>query len=75
MYAYSTSHEGVYGSLTIYPCAQRLPVLPNQSTSVVVESDNHPILSLNLLGRSYHYSMPYIPSSDFICRCRPHGSS
>jgi len=72
---YSTSHEGVYGSLTIYPCAQRLPVLPNQSTSVVVESDNHPILSLNLLGRSYHYSMPYIPSPDFICRCRPHGSS
>lgn len=53
-------------SLTIYPRANRLPILPNQRTCIVVKPDDHPIRSLQLLPSPHHHRMSYVSALDSV---------
>ena len=61
--------------LTVDPGPQRLPVLRNESASIIIKADDHTILPLHLLLRSHNNGMSYIASLDFVASCNTSGTT
>lgn len=64
--AYPKQPQSHSTKLTINSRANRLPILPDQCTSIVIESNHHSILPLHLLGCPYYDCVPDVSSSHFV---------
>lgn len=64
------THDSSQFRLTIDSRTNRLPILPDECTCIVVELDRHAILSLYPLPCPYYYCLPNVSSPHFVSCCR-----